>query len=50
MQICRVKGTVVSTNKTEKMEGLKLLLVKPIDLETFEEKGIKFKFVTYKRV
>ena len=39
MQICRVKGAVVSTNKTEKMDGLKLLLVKPIDLETFEEKG-----------
>ena len=39
MQICRVKGTIVSTTKTEKMYGLKLLLVKPIDLETFEEKG-----------
>lgn len=39
MQICRVKGTVVSTNKSEKMKGLKLLLVKPIDIETFQEKG-----------
>ena len=39
MQIARVKGTVVSTNKTEKLNGLKLLLVKPIDIETFEEKG-----------
>lgn len=39
MQICRVKGTVVSTNKSEKMKGLKLLLVKPIDIETFKEKG-----------
>ncbi len=39
MQIARVKGTVVSTNKSEKFTGLKLLLVKPIDIETFEEKG-----------
>ena len=39
MQICRVKGHIVSTTKTEKMEGMKLLLVKPIDLDTFEEKG-----------
>jgi len=39
MQIARVKGNVVSTNKTEKMVGLKLLVVKPIDIETFEEKG-----------
>lgn len=39
MQIARVKGTVVSTNKAEKLSGLKLLLVKPIDLDTFEEKG-----------
>ena len=39
MNICRVKGTVVSTTKAEKINGLKLLLVKPIDLETFEETG-----------
>ena len=39
MQLARVKGTVVSTNKTEKLNGLKLLIVKPIDIETFEEKG-----------
>ena len=39
MQIARVNGTVVSTNKTERLNGLKLLLVKPIDIETFEEKG-----------
>ena len=39
MQICRVVGTVVSTNKTEKLSGMKLLLVRPIDLDTFEEKG-----------
>lgn len=39
MQIARVVGTVVSTSKSEKINGLKMLLVKPIDLETFEEKG-----------
>lgn len=39
MQIARVKGNVVSTNKSEKLGGLKLLLVKPIDIETFAEKG-----------
>ena len=39
MQIARVKGTVVSTNKVAKLMGLKLLVVKPIDLETMEEKG-----------
>lgn len=39
MQIARVKGTVVSTTKSEKLDGLKLLLVKPIEIETFQEKG-----------
>lgn len=39
MQIARVKGNVVSTNKAEKMIGMKLLVVKPIDLDTMEEKG-----------
>mgnify|MGYP004592659941 FL=1 len=39
MQIARVKGTVVSTNKSDKLTGLKLQIVKPIDIETFEEKG-----------
>ena len=39
MQIGRVVGPVVSTRKSEKLEGLKMLLVKPIDLETFQEKG-----------
>lgn len=39
MQIARVKGNVVSTNKTEKLNGLKLLIVVPMDLATFEEKG-----------
>ncbi len=39
MQIARVKGTVVSTNKSEKLLGLKLMIVRMIDLDTFEEKG-----------
>ena len=30
MQICRVVGTVVSTQKDRKLEGAKLLLVQPI--------------------
>jgi ethanolamine utilization protein EutN/carbon dioxide concentrating mechanism protein CcmL len=39
MQIARVVGTVVSTNKSDKLNGLKLLLTRNIDLDTFEEKG-----------
>ncbi len=39
MQIARVIGNVVSTSKSEKLHGMKLLLVKPIDLDTFKEKG-----------
>ncbi len=39
MQVAIVKGSVVSTNKTDKLHGLKLLIVAPIDLATFEEKG-----------
>lgn len=39
MQLGIVKGTVVSTNKAEKLYGLKLLIVKPIDIETWQEKG-----------
>ena len=33
MQIARVVGTVVSTQKHRKFEGAKLLLVQPIDLD-----------------
>ena len=32
MQIGRVVGTVVSTQKNRKLEGTKLLLVQPLDL------------------
>jgi ethanolamine utilization protein EutN len=36
MQICRVVGTVVSTQKNRKLEGAKLLLVQPLTLEGTE--------------
>ena len=32
MQLARVVGTVVSTSKSAKLQGLKMLLVKPIDI------------------
>ncbi|HXW07966.1 MAG TPA: EutN/CcmL family microcompartment protein [Vicinamibacterales bacterium] len=33
MQIARVVGTVVATQKNRKLEGAKLLLVQPVSLE-----------------
>jgi ethanolamine utilization protein EutN len=33
MQICRVVGTVVATQKHRKFEGAKLLLVQPLDID-----------------
>ena len=33
MQICRVIGTVVATQKHRKFEGAKLLLVQPVTLD-----------------
>ncbi len=39
MIIGKVKGSVVSTNKSETLHGLKLLIIVPIDLDTMEEKG-----------
>jgi ethanolamine utilization protein EutN len=33
MQICRVVGTVVSTQKNKKLHGAKLLLVQPLTLD-----------------
>lgn len=32
MQICRVVGNVVATQKNRKLEGAKLMLVQPLDL------------------
>ncbi len=37
MIVARVKGNVVSTNKSEKMMGMKLLIVQKIDIETQQE-------------
>jgi ethanolamine utilization protein EutN len=39
MQIGRVVGTVVSTQKNKKLEGAKLLLVQPLTLEN-EPRGV----------
>lgn len=38
MIIAKVKGSVVSTNKTEKLNGLKMLIVMPVDIMTQQEK------------
>lgn len=42
MQLGRVCGQVVSTKKTEKLGGFKILVVQPVSLETFEDKGAPF--------
>lgn len=39
MVIGKVKGNVVSTNKSDTLHGLKLLIIVPIDLDTMQEKG-----------
>ena len=39
MLVGKVKGNVVSTNKSETLQGLKLLIVVPIDLDNMQEKG-----------
>ena len=39
MQIARVIGTVVATQKNRKLEGAKLLLVQPLSLED-EPRGV----------
>ncbi len=39
MILARVRGNVVSTTKSEKLSGLKLLIVVPINIDTFEENG-----------
>ncbi|MFW6237825.1 MAG: EutN/CcmL family microcompartment protein [Halanaerobiales bacterium] len=36
MKVCRVTGTVVSTNKCERLQGAKLLIVKELDLRNDE--------------
>jgi microcompartment protein CcmK/EutM len=39
MILARVRGNVVSTTKSDRLNGLKLLLVVPISIDTFEEPG-----------
>ncbi|MCD6497569.1 MAG: EutN/CcmL family microcompartment protein [Deltaproteobacteria bacterium] len=39
MQLARVVGTVVSTQKSEKLVGLTLLIVEPVDMRTLESTG-----------
>ena len=42
MRIGIVKGQVVSTEKSERLKGIKLLVVQPYDIETFTEAGQPF--------
>jgi ethanolamine utilization protein EutN/carbon dioxide concentrating mechanism protein CcmL len=42
MQLARVIGSLVSTKKSERLHGLKLLVAAPVDMETFEENGAPF--------
>lgn len=39
MQLARVVGTVVSTQKTQFITGMKLLIVEPVDPRTLEAAG-----------
>ncbi len=39
MILGRVRGNVVSTVKSEQLMGYKLLIVVPINIDTFEEQG-----------
>ncbi len=42
MQLARVIGSVVSTRKSERLDGLKLLVAVPIDMDTMRDKGAPF--------
>ena len=39
MQVARVIGTLVATHKHHKLEGAKLLIVQPLDLDFDQPKG-----------
>lgn len=39
MQLGIVKGQVVSTKKAHRLDGIKILIVQPLDVLTFEESG-----------
>ncbi len=40
MKVSRVIGSVVSTNKSEKLRGVKLMVVREVDILTREQTGI----------
>ena len=42
MQLAKVIGSVVATRKCDRLEGMKLLVAMPIDMDTFQEKGTPF--------
>ena len=42
MQVCKVIGNVVSTEKDENIKGFKLLIVQPVDMTDLKEKGDPF--------
>jgi microcompartment protein CcmK/EutM len=42
MIIARILGTVVSTQKDERLQGKKLLIVKPINLDGTDQSGYLF--------
>lgn len=42
MQLARVVGNLVSTRKADKLDGMKILVAVPIDMDTFEETGAPF--------
>lgn len=42
MQLAKVIGSIVSTKKCDRLEGLKLLVAVPIDMDTMQEKGAPF--------
>ena len=39
MQLAKIIGNVVSTTKSDRLHGLKLMIVSMLDLETMAEKG-----------
>lgn len=42
MQLAKVIGSMVSTRKSDRLQGMKLLVAVPVDMDTFEEKGAPF--------
>ena len=42
MQVCKVIGNVVSTEKDEGIKGFKLLIVQPVDMTDLNVKGDPF--------